>query len=165
MRIRSTILMLCGALLVGCNASQEPEQQPAAATPFSNQATMVQLMNWVYEPHAQIVWSVGGTIITAEGQQQVVPKNDDEWNAVRNAAATIAESGNVLMIPGRARDTGDWIKYARLMIDKANECVQAAEAKDLDAFFTSGSDLYLACNACHAQYLIGEPLKPEDMPK
>jgi hypothetical protein len=165
MRIRSSILLLCGALLAGCNASQEPEQKTVVATPFSNQATMMQLMNWVFDTQADVVWAVGGTIITPEGETHIIPKNDDEWNAVRNAAVTVAEAGNLLMIEGRARDSGDWIKYARLMIDKANECVQAAEAKDVEAVFTAGSDLYLACTACHAQYVIGEPLKPEDMPK
>jgi cytochrome c556 len=45
------------------------------------------------------------------------------------------------------------------MIDEANKCVAAAEAKDLEALFTAGGDLYLACTACHAKYLVGEPLK------
>jgi hypothetical protein len=50
---------------------------------------------------------------------------------------------------------------ARAMIDRANDCVQAAEAKDLEALFTQGGELYLACTACHAKYVIGQAAKQE----
>ena len=165
MRIHRLLLMLSGALLVGCNAAQESENASAAAAPFRNQATMMQLMSSVFDIQADVVWEVGGTIITPEGETKILPKNDEEWNRIRNAALTVAEAGNLLLLEGRARDQGDWFKYARLMIDKANLCVEAADAKDVDSLFTAGGDLYLACTACHAQYVIGTPLDPEDLPK
>ena len=34
------------------------------------------------------------------------PKDDTEWAAVRRSAVTLAESGNMLMLRGRARDQG-----------------------------------------------------------
>ena len=39
-------------------------------------------------------------------------KNDGEWAAVRRSALTLAESGNLLTMRGRARDQGDWVKDA-----------------------------------------------------
>lgn len=47
------------------------------------------------------------------------PKTEVEWNGIRNQALMLAESGNLLMLPGRARDQGDWVKNARMMIDAA----------------------------------------------
>src|SRR6202162_4081566 len=41
------------------------------------------------------------------------PKDEKEWAAVRRSAVTLAESGNMLMMPGRARDQGDWVKDAK----------------------------------------------------
>jgi hypothetical protein len=164
MRLRLPAFLLSGVLLLSCTKSDEPAQ-PAAAVPYRHQATMAQLMNWVFDVQADIVWAVGETIISEEGETRIVPKNDDEWNAVRNAAATVAEASNLLMMEGRARDNGDWLKFSRMVLDKANECVAAAEAKDLDALFTAAGDMYLACTSCHAKYVIGQPLSPEDMPK
>jgi len=171
MRLTMPTLFVGALLLCGCNSSQEPTKNATDANsapsgpPFSNVATVQQLMNWILDPQADIVWGAVGSIITKDGEEQLAPKNDDEWNAVRNAAATVAESGNLLMLEGRARDNGDWMTMTRKMIDLANECVQAAEAKDLETLFTAGGDLYLACTACHAKYVIGEPLKEEDLPK
>ena len=40
------------------------------------------------------------------------PETDEEWTAIRDSAAIIAESGNLLLMPGRARDQGDLIGEA-----------------------------------------------------
>jgi hypothetical protein len=153
-----SIAFLSATLLAACGGTQ-PGDQGAVQTngpPFSNVVNVQQLMNWIMDPQADVVWAVGGYVITKDGQTQTVPKNDDEWNAIRNAAATVAETGNLLMMQGRARDNGDWMAMARKMIDEANRCVQAAEAKDLEALFTAGGDMYIACTACHTKYVIGE---------
>ncbi|HTE41788.1 MAG TPA: hypothetical protein VK629_13235 [Steroidobacteraceae bacterium] len=151
------LVFLSAALLAACGGPQE--SNPPAATsgpPFDTTATVAHLMSWIMDPQADVVWAVGGYVITKDGEVQSVPKNDDEWNAIRNAAATVAESGNLLMLQGRARDNGDWMAMARKMTEEANRCVQAAEAKDLDALFTAGGDMYIACTACHTKYVIGE---------
>src|SRR6202158_6417067 len=43
------------------------------------------------------------------------PKDEKEWAAVRRSAVTLAASGNLLMMQGRARDQGDWMKDAKLL--------------------------------------------------
>jgi hypothetical protein len=147
-------------MIYGCGKSESPPAQAAAssaAPPFHTVADIRQLMNWVLDPSADVVWGAVGTIITAEGTENIQPKTDEEWTAVRNGAAVVAESGNLLMLPGRARDQ-DWMTFARKMIDAANVTLQAAEAKDPEALFTAGSDLYIACSECHAKYLPPAPL-------
>src|SRR4029077_4660935 len=58
------------------------------------------------------------------------PKDEKEWAAVRRGAVTLAESGNLLMMRGRARDQGDWMKDAKLLVDAGNSAYKAAQAKD-----------------------------------
>jgi hypothetical protein len=164
MRTVRLFSLLSGIVLFGCNSSQtstsaNSPSTNAASPSFSNVTTVKQLMGWIIDPNAAKVWAAVGSVVTPEGEQKLAPKTDEEWVAVRNAAATVAETGNLLMLAGRARDQADWMSMTRAMIDKANESLQAAEAKDVEAMFTSGGDLYLACTACHAKYLIGEPLK------
>ena len=74
---------------------------------------------------------------------------------MRNAAATIAESGNLLMMKGRAIEEEDWMKASSGLIDAAMLAVQAAEAKDKDALFDAGGTLYESCTACHSKYALG----------
>src|SRR6266849_10811349 len=48
------------------------------------------------------------------------PKDEKDWAAVRRSAVTLAESGNMLMMRARARDQGDWMKDAKLIVDVGN---------------------------------------------
>jgi hypothetical protein len=116
-------------------------------------------MSHVLDPNADIVWAAVGSVVTEKGEQQLAPKTDAEWTAIRNAAVTVAETGNLLLLAPHARDQGDWAVMTRKMIDEANKCVQAIEAKDLETLFTAGGDLYIACSECHAKFVIGEPVK------
>ena len=64
-----------------------------------------------------------------------------------------AESGNLLMMPPRARDTGEWAKAAQALIETGTAAVQAAEKKNADDLFTVGGQIYGACTNCHVKYI------------
>src|ERR1700686_3624033 len=80
------------------------------------------------------------------------PKDEKDWAAVRRAAVTLAESGNMLMMRGRARDQGDWIKDAKLLVDVGNSAYKAAQAKDSDALAGLAGSVDASCTTCHKQY-------------
>ncbi len=80
------------------------------------------------------------------------PKTEVEWNAIRNQALMLAESGNLLMMPGRARDQDNWIKDSRLMIEAARAAFKAALAKDMAGVLAQSDRLTESCIACHKQY-------------
>ena len=80
------------------------------------------------------------------------PKDDPEWAAVRRGAVTLAESGNLLMMRGRARDQGDWMKDAKLLVDAGNAAYKAAQAKDAGALAALAGAIDASCTACHKQY-------------
>ena len=127
---------------------------PAADESFHPVASVKELMNWVIDPNTDVIWGAVGTIVTAEGKEEIRPVTDEQWSAIRNSAITVAESGNLLLMKGRAFEEAEWKQLARGMTDAAMLSVQAADAKDVDALFEAGGTLYEACTACHAKYAL-----------
>src|ERR1700719_3946395 len=80
------------------------------------------------------------------------PKDEKDWAAVRRSAVTLAESGNMLMMRGRARDQGDWMKAAKLLVDAGNAAYKAAQAKDGSALAALAGAVDASCTTCHKQY-------------
>lgn len=80
------------------------------------------------------------------------PSSDLEWNNLSNQALMLAESGNLLLMPGRVRDKGSWIADTKMMIDAGAGAYKAAQAHDLDGIRAVNDSLYASCVTCHAQY-------------
>ncbi len=124
-----------------------------AAPPYEPVADVRQTMQWILEPAADVIWDSAGTIITAEGRTELAPTTAEGWENVRKHAAIVAETGNLLMLPGRAAGA-EWIAYARGLHTTGRQAMAAAEARDADALFEAGGQLYQACVACHARYWV-----------
>ncbi len=145
---------ICGALLIllsslaGCS---QPEQTEAAA--FAPTGTVLEFMNWHLEPAADVLWDSAGYIVTEDGEVDLQPTTQEGWDKVRNAATVVAESGNLLMIPGYAVDS-DWLEYSRGLITAGIKAREAAQAEDADALFQAGAQLYSVCLACHNRYIV-----------
>ena len=60
------------------------------------------------------------------GEHERYPQTDEEWESVWAAGLTIAESGNLLMMPPRALDDGAWMQFARSLIEAGVEAAAAA---------------------------------------
>ena len=155
-------MTLIAVVLTACGGSKQPATVAApgaTAPPFHTAMTTQQLMNWIIDPNAAAIWNSVGTITTAQGTEEKHPKTDQEWASFRNAAATLVESGNLLMLDGRAVDNDQWMATSRAMADAAASVLEAAEAKDVEAYFDAGGALYEACTACHSKYLVGPGAK------
>src|SRR4051812_36413832 len=107
----SRLLLLFGCALFGgsCGGAEPPPFKPVADTKL--------LMQSVVDPNADIVWDAVKTIDTPKGVEEIRPRTDEQWALVRNAAVTVAESGNLLMMVPRAKNGGEWMKLAQGMID------------------------------------------------
>ncbi len=112
-------------------------------------------MTHVIEPAAQEYWEAVGWIIDASGERHFHPQSDHDWEHVLDAAYVVAESGNLLMLEGRAPDDGPWFGMSRAMIEVARRAIRAAEARDPDAVFEVGGELYFSCTSCHSVYATG----------
>ncbi|HEY3738983.1 MAG TPA: hypothetical protein VGL53_04020 [Bryobacteraceae bacterium] len=80
------------------------------------------------------------------------PKTDHDWNVIRGAALTLAESGNLLLIGNRARDQDRWVKDTKLMIDAGTAAFHAAQKKDMQGILDLSEQLSASCIACHKHY-------------
>ena len=109
-------------------------------------------MHDVVYPHADLVWESVGTIITYEGTEEIRPRTEDEWIALEGDARTLMEAGNLLMMEGRAKDTGKWMERATALIEASQKVLEAAEAQDAQAIFDRGELIYNACQDCHWEY-------------
>ena len=134
-------------LLAACGGSPTPP-------PFRPVADVKQLMASVVEPAAEVYWDAVGTIYDEHGVTEIAPGTLEEWEAVRNAAFVVTESGNLLMMSSRARDGGDWMTMSQAMIDVGIRAIGAADARSTTAVFDVGAELYDTCTNCHAKYAV-----------
>ena len=86
-------------LLVGAATAQAPSFQPVG--------TVSQLMINIIYPTSDAIFYI----------ERTPPKTDVEWNAIRNQTLMLAESGNLLMMGGRAKDQGKWAELSRALIE------------------------------------------------
>ncbi len=150
-------LIACVALSALAIGGCAPE--PAASAPpipFEPVLEMHDLMASVLDPATDVIWGAAGAVITEDGEQDLSPTDDAGWQAVFNAAALVAETGNLLMLPGRAEDAGDWMEYSSALIAAGLKAMAAAKAKDANAVFDAGGELYRVCVACHQSYSMDD---------
>jgi hypothetical protein len=154
--MRRTIIAMLGlTLLCACDsAAPAPAEVQPIGPPFEATTTVLELMEWILEPATEGIWDAAGTIITAEGERELAPTTDAGWADVRNSAALVAETGNLLMMPGRSAGA-EWNGHANALIVAGRESMAAADAQDSDRLFDAGGQLYQACLACHRQYMPG----------
>ena len=137
--------------LLWLSACSEP-----AEGPYRPVADMQQLMAHIIDPAADVVWDAVGTILTSDEEEHWEPQTDEEWAAVMNGAMTITEAANLLMLGERARDQETWMRMAQNMSDAGLLAVTAAEARDAEAIFAVGENIYNACDQCHKLYWVGD---------
>ncbi len=133
--MRITHLLVLAAVLCGPYVTaQTPSAQPVG--------TMSELMVEVIYPTSDAIFYV----------MRSVPANDYEWGLLEGKALMLAESANLLMMPGRTRDQTRWMKDARLLLDAGAAAFKAAKAKNLQALVDLNEQLYQSCVTCHAHY-------------
>lgn len=133
MRIQSAILAL--VLLVGVPAmAQEPTYQPVA--------TIGELMRDVVYPLSDRLFYV----------MREPPETDYEWTLLRRDFLVLAESGNLLMVDGRAILQEDWMRLSVDLVNVSRSAYEAAEARDLEAIVALSPELEATCRNCHEQY-------------
>jgi hypothetical protein len=119
----------------------------AQAPTFQPIGTIHQIMLGIVAPTSDVIFKV----------PSVAPKTDAEWVAVQNSALTLAETGNLLLLPGRAKDNGEWAKDALAMVAAGAQAYKAANAKDAQAVSDAGDKIYDTCETCHTKYLPNPP--------
>jgi hypothetical protein len=133
------------------------------------QADLNQLMRGVLYPAANVVFSPQ---IDNPGDVKPVPGGDPSmatdplkstfggWLAIENAALALAESANLLLIPGRVCSNGApapikdpaWATFVQGLRDAGMKAYTAAQTKDQDKMIAISETLSAACNGCHRKW-------------
>ena len=153
MRLLVPVGLFVAVMAAGCG--EEGAVVPEADDGVAPNLEMHDFMGWVLDPLADVIWSSAGTITTMEGVEDLAPTTQEGWDEVRNAAATIAELGNVLQIPAYSEGE-DWNEYAQGLSRTAMLLIEAAQEKDDQKVFDHGGQLYNVCVACHQLYMLPE---------
>ncbi len=161
--IRMAMGLALVALVAACSpkpestaASTAPPVGSVAASDFRTQLTMKELMEHVVDHAADGIWLAQGWLINAEGTHELFPTTDDGWRYASNAAVTLAETSNLLLLPGRPLDDDRrWIDATHALYDAAMRAHEMAEKRDKEEFFKAGSAIFEACTQCHSHYIIG----------
>lgn len=146
-------------------ASDAPAASPIEMPPIKAFADVHDLMHGIVDPAARRVWGAVGTVIDKKGTHETSPRNDEEWDEVKESALAIAEGGNLLLLEGRVKREREWIESVGQLIASSLKAVEAAKAKDKDALFAAGEPIYDACARCHATYLTSPEQKSEQKPE
>jgi cytochrome c553 len=121
-------------LLAGAALAQAPSFQPVAS--------VSQIMLAITYPYSDNLLYI----------ERNPPKTDHEWEVLQYQALMLAESGNLLMMDGRARDQGEWMQDAKLLVEAGVASVKAVRAKDVPAILALNDQIVTACTTCHTKY-------------
>ena len=141
-------MALAALCLAGCGGV--PADRGSAG--IAPELQLKQLMEWVIDPAADVLWDSVKSISNEQGTREIAPRTQEEWDAVRNAAAALIEAGVSLTAEGRPRGGEDWVRAVRGMTGAARAAFDAAQAKNAAAVFDAGGRLYNACAGCHRQF-------------
>jgi hypothetical protein len=134
----TVLILLCVSLLAQTPAAPQPAEKPRVAPV----GTMSQVMVDVIYPTSNDLFYIF----------REPPKNDVEWNKIKQSALTLAEFANLLMGAERAYDDEDWQVDAKLLVVVGQKAYKAAQAKDLQAIVDLNQELNDACVQCHMDY-------------
>ena len=139
--------ILAISVMLGATLAQAASNGP----PTRNVGSMSDLM-------VKIIYPTSDALFYIESR---TPKTDAEWNVLEGQALTLAESANLLMMPGRARDKTQWMADAKLMLDAGALAVKAAKTKNVEAIAALSDQLLESCTTCHKHYRPGYGQKPQ----
>ena len=142
---RNSIGLALGLALLAAPVSAAEEGKPLPSV------DMATLMDHVITPAAFAIWGASGYRIDFQGEHDLSPQTDEEWETVISGAAQLVESGHLLMVEDRVLDD-DWPKFVRQLTDAAEEAWKAAEAHDKQGIASVGDRLDAICTACHKNY-------------
>ena len=161
--------VLLTTMLVSACGTQTPLAPAAPAIPAPQPyATLAQMMRGIPFPASNIIFDTqsedpGAAKKATEGARGATASFSSVyggWQAVENNALAIAETANLLTIPGRMCANGkpvpvqsaDWQRFVQGLRDAGMASYKAAQTKDMDKMLDAADTLTNACSECHDVY-------------
>lgn len=159
MRIRRVwfaFVVVAGVAAAGCGGTT-----PASRTSEVH-ATLVQVMRAIPFPNSNIVFDVQDNDPGTKPPDQSGPYigTYQGWEGVENAGLALAETANLILIPGRKcsngqavpEDQADFVQYAQALRATGMAIYEAAKTKKVDAVNALSDRLTETCSNCHDTY-------------
>lgn len=138
-------------------------------------AVLAQLMRGILFPASNVIFAAA-----RENPADVKPAKDPststdlldgsygKWEGVENSALAIAESANLLILPGRKCSNGrdvplknrDWPQLIQGLREAAMTAYKAAQSRDQEKMVAAAATLNAACANCHDRYRVANDLVP-----
>ena len=157
---KSIWLLISAASLAACGQQTEQAANEASApapTHYKPVASLRDIMRGPINLATEEYWGSVSIIVDRDGVHENRPEDDLEWFEVWSAAMTIAESGNLLMMPPRLVDEGEWVRLATELVDVGVKAAQVAAAQDFEGVLSVGEEVYNVCVECHQTYVPALP--------
>ena len=185
--LKTALALAVGAPLavlgIGAAQSQTAAMQPDA-NGYIPQATVIEIMDSMVMPSAQLLWDAVAVDVTEKGTVTKTPETDEDWAKLRYTAVTLAEATNALIVPGRhaapagtvsanpdseltpekidallGKQRPAWIAHAHVLHEAAMEALRAIDAKNIEGISDAGGTIDAACEGCHLQFWYPEQQK------
>jgi len=104
------------------------------------------------QPAATAIYGAVGTVMNAQGVTEIAPETDEEWAALAAQAATLVESGNLLLMGDRPIDRGDWVTMTQSFMAAGQMALKAAQSRSTDGILEAGDVINQSCDTCHERY-------------
>jgi hypothetical protein len=156
-----------GAQAPAGGAARAPSQTSSRASAMHAEANLAQVMRGILFPNSNVIF-----FSQSQNPAEVKPADDPSastdplsdtyggWTAVENSALAVAESANLLTIPGRVCSNGravplqnaDWGKFVSGLREAGMTAYRAAQTKNQDKMLDAADAVTTACLNCHTRY-------------
>ncbi len=145
--------------------SATPAARPAPGAKI--EGNLQQVMRGILFPNSNVIFAVQAkdpTSFTLEADPTTSPNpltsNYAGWQAVENSGIALAESANLITMPGRVCSNGkpvpiqnaDWAKFVQELRDAGMATYKAGQAKDMNKMSDISDQMAQACQDCHDVY-------------
>lgn len=165
-------VLVASFVFASCGGTQPEEQatETAEGPSYQSHANLAQLMQAIPFPASNIIFDAGnedpeaaqkeGADPAASGAQDRYSSLYGGWTEVENASLALAETANLLRVPGRMCRNGrpapieqeNWQRFTQGLADAGLASYKAALTKNLDEMLIVGGTVTEACAACHEVY-------------
>lgn len=144
-----------------------PQAPPTGAAAAQVHGNLAQVMRGIMFPNSNVVFAAQSTNpadVKSVGDPSTATDplagTYGKWAAVENAGIALAESANLLMVPGRMCQNGkpvpmqnaDWPGLVQGLRDAGMAAYKAGQSKSQDQVLMAADSLVTACSNCHDKY-------------
>jgi hypothetical protein len=171
-------LSLCISSADAAGPTKDAAGKVTVPEQFAVTATFQELMDAEMDAPSDMIWKAVSVVNDASGTHEKTPSTPDEWQELRRQAIRLAETSNLLMIPGRpvagpnvkttvkskeqldvaaiqnrlAANPAALTAFAQSTRTVAQQLVDAIDRRDVQKLTDLGGSLDEVCEACHKTF-------------